>query len=251
MTNRQSRPRVVYRLYREDEFLQGAGGESFESVQAELVEASNLEAHDARTAELGVAARRVRRIAGTAMLLGTVGFVGGGIIKSSSRPSRTAPNRQAEHPATSAYVTATPRAALGSPSPAASGTGARRDSTASARQLPPTRRLFARIGASGARRRRYGEHGGGTDQPGAVDRRPRVTGDPTGAPPVAVQSADTEPATEAAGTHSARVGSPPLGSPANVSATAESHAVASAGVARPVTTSVASPSRQMEFGFER
>jgi hypothetical protein len=254
MTSSQSRRRAVYRLYGEDEFLGGAGAESFESAKAELVGRSDTEMLDDWTPEPGAAAQRLRRLAGTAMLLGAVGFGGGAILKSGSRPSRAAADRRSDMPVARAYaLTATPRAAAGRPSAVASGTAARRGSSARARQVaPPARRLFAQTHPSDARRRPYGGRSGGTGQLAAVDQRSRVTADPAEVRPGVAGSTDTEPAAaETADGESSAAGTPTVGSPASGSPIVESRAAASPSVAHPVATGSPSSPRQMEFGFER
>jgi hypothetical protein len=239
--------RVVYRLYGEDEFLYGAGAESFESVQAELVDGGDLRVRDDRTPEPRAAAQRLRRLAGTAMLLGAVGFVGGAILRTGPRPSRAVADRQSNTPAARRYVTATPRAVAARPARLGSGTGVWSGSSGYARQVAPARRLFARTGPAGARRRGQRERDGGTDQPRALDQRPGANGDSSAATPVVARSADAEPAAaEATAAKSAAVGSPTVGSPIG-----EPNGAASAVAARPVTAGAASSPRQMEFGFER
>jgi hypothetical protein len=237
--------RVVYRLYGEDEFLCGAGADSFESAQAEPVDGSDLQARDDRTPEPAAAAQCLRRLAGTAMLLGVVGFFGGAILRTGPRPSRAVADRQSNTPAARPYLTATPGAAR--PATASPGTGAWRDSRGYAQQLAPTRVLPARNRASGALGRGSTERDGGTGRPRALDQRPRVNGDSAGATPVVAQPADAEPAAaEATPAKSAAVGSVSVGSPS-----AEPRGAPSAIAARPVATGTASAPRQMEFGFER
>jgi hypothetical protein len=239
--------RVVYRLYGEDEFLRGAGSESFESAQVELVDGSDLQARHDWTPEPGAAAQRLRRLAGTAMLLGAVGFVGGAILRTAPRPSRAVADRHSYTPAARPYLTATPRAVAGRPATAGSGTGAWRGSTRYARQLAPARGLFARTGAPGARRGGFRQRAGGTEHPRVLDQRRDANGGSAGAMPVVARSAHAEQAAaEGTPAKSAAVGSPTVGSPS-----AEPHRAPSASAARPVATGTTSSPRQMEFGFER
>src|SRR5580704_6574500 len=84
-------PREVYRVYSEDEFFDGATNEElFEPV-----------------APAGTGERRLRRLAGAAMLVGAVGTVGGVIAINISRPARNAARRASpDSPvATRSYIT--------------------------------------------------------------------------------------------------------------------------------------------------
>jgi hypothetical protein len=90
MTLLRRAPREVYRVYSEEEFFDGVAHEQlFEPILS---------------AERGE--RRLRRLAGAAMLAGAVGTVGGAIAVDSSRPAR-GPGRRIgadSHAATRAYV---------------------------------------------------------------------------------------------------------------------------------------------------
>jgi hypothetical protein len=78
MTLLRRAPREVYRVYSEAEFFDGAaaGLELFTSANAP-----------------GGAERRLRRLAGAAMLAGAVGTMGGAVVLASSRPTRSSGRR--------------------------------------------------------------------------------------------------------------------------------------------------------------
>ncbi len=139
-------PREVYRVYDEDEFLDGAGdGEFFEPV--EPVEPVKL-AEPAASA--GTGERRLRRLAGAAMLVGAVGTVGGAIAINISRPARGAARRisPSSPVATRSYITTTTRASA-SVHPSAAG------NHVSSAQVPPSHPA-AHASHGGGRRRRAG-----------------------------------------------------------------------------------------------
>jgi hypothetical protein len=78
------RPREVYRVYTEDEYLDGAGSEPA------TVEQSPVAAEPGRKL---MGEGRLRRAAGMAMLAGAVGAVGGVVVANSSRGHRGAGRR--------------------------------------------------------------------------------------------------------------------------------------------------------------
>jgi hypothetical protein len=247
----RNRRRLLYRLYGEDEFLSGAPVESFESHQAELAGDSDIEVHDDWTPESGAAAQRFRRLAGTAMLLGAVGFAVGAILKDGSRPSRK--DRRFDIPAASAYAFgATPQGVARHRSIEASGSAARRASSVRVRLVaPPAPRLFAHAHQWHTSWRPRAGRGAGRGQSSGVHQRSRVNANAPGARPVA-GSQDTAPAAaEATDTESATVESQAVESPAREAPTAESRAAASASAPHPVTAGSVSSPPQMEFGFER
>jgi hypothetical protein len=84
------RPREVYRVYSEDEYLDGAGAEVGAGLEVAAVGTWPPAAEPARKA---AGERRLRRVAGVAMLAGALGAVGGLVVMTSSWTNRGAGRR--------------------------------------------------------------------------------------------------------------------------------------------------------------
>ncbi len=91
MTLMGRRSREVYRVYSEDEFLDGAAQEFLDGVEP------GSAAGDGRDVVSGGGERRLRRFAGAAMLVGAVGTVGGVVAVHVVRNSRGAVGRSRGH----------------------------------------------------------------------------------------------------------------------------------------------------------
>jgi hypothetical protein len=134
MTLLRRPPRVVYRVYAEDAFLSGAGDELFDVAEGALPSVDDRSEIDQlaegqsegtvdvagpvesfRPAASEVGERRLRRLAGAAMLAGAVGAVGGVVVASGLRPARsTGGRRGGSPPATRSYAaTRSQRPAVG------------------------------------------------------------------------------------------------------------------------------------------
>jgi hypothetical protein len=147
---RRRAPREVYRVYDEDEFLDGAGDEEFfEPVEpvkpVKPVEPVKL---GEPAASAGTGERRLRRLAGAAMLVGAVGTVGGAIAINISRPARGAARRTSPSSpvATRSYITTMTRASA-SVHPSAAG------HHVSSAQAPPSHPVAHASHGGGGRRR--------------------------------------------------------------------------------------------------
>jgi hypothetical protein len=90
MTLLRRRPREVYRVYTEDEYLDGAGLELGAGPQVTAVGEWSVPVGPARKAG---GERRLRRVAGVAMLAGAVGTVGGLVVMTSARAHNGAGRR--------------------------------------------------------------------------------------------------------------------------------------------------------------
>jgi hypothetical protein len=82
MTLLRRRPREVYRVYSEDEYLNGAGLEVGAGMEVAAGDGWPAPVGPARK---GGGERRLRRAAGVAMLAGAVGTVGGVVVMTGSR----------------------------------------------------------------------------------------------------------------------------------------------------------------------
>ncbi len=78
------RPRAVYRVYSEEEYLNGAGVEYPNGAGVEPASAGEWPAA-VEPARHGFGERRLRRVAGVTMLAGAVGAVGGVVVLNSHR----------------------------------------------------------------------------------------------------------------------------------------------------------------------
>jgi hypothetical protein len=130
MTRLRRRPREVYRVYTEDEYLGGAGLEV--ATVGEWPPA-------AEPARKGAGERRLRRAAGMAMLAGTVGAVGGLVVMTGSWAHRGAGRR----PGSLVAATRSPR---GARSPAVVDSSAAPSWLAGARRSLVMRSRVARAG---------------------------------------------------------------------------------------------------------
>jgi hypothetical protein len=133
------RPREVYRVYTEDEYLDGAGSEPA------TVEQSPVAAEPGRKL---MGESRLRRAAGMAMLAGAVGAVGGVVVANSSRAHRGAGRR----PGSLVAATRSSRV-LRSPAP----TGSRAVSSSPA-VAHPSKITRPHVASSGRRRRGSNSH---------------------------------------------------------------------------------------------
>jgi hypothetical protein len=233
MTLLRRRPREVYRVYTEDEYLNGAGLE----VGAEL----EVAAGDGWPAPVGPARkcggeRRLRRAAGVAMLAGAVGTVGGVVVMTGSRAHSGAGRRPGS-------LVASMRSSRVVRSPAVAGTSAPPwPAVASPGKATHSRVVRAgRRSAVGDTRPRGERHGGSdTRPPGRGRRGNRVGGGSAGAGAkrgggvaVVVDYVPSSPSVGASATNAAAGGT-----------TATD---VSAGTAAPR----AGAGKQAEFGFER
>jgi hypothetical protein len=218
MTRLRRRPREVYRVYTEDEYLGGAGLEV--ATVGEWPPA-------AEPARKGAGERRLRRAAGMAMLAGTVGAVGGLVVMTGSWAHRGAGRR----PGSLVAATRSPR---GARSPAVADSSAAPSWPVGAHRSLVTR---SRVVLAGRRRavadiRLRGERHGGSDAhlPKRVRRGNRVGARSAG------------PGVTRGGGVAVVVDYVPRSSAGEAPATS-----ASAGAAAPR----AAAGKQAEFGFER
>lgn len=142
-------PREVYRVYDEDEFLDGAGDEEFFALVEPVAPIAPIEplklAEPAASA--GTGERRLRRLAGAAMLVGAVGTVGGAIAINISRPARGVARRTSpSSPVVTRSYVATTTHASATVHPSAAG------HHVSSAQAPPSHPV-AHASSHGGRRR--------------------------------------------------------------------------------------------------
>jgi hypothetical protein len=133
MTRLRRRPREVYRVYSEDEYLNGAG--------SELATVGEWPVSVEPASEV-VGGRRSRRVAGVAMLVGAVGMVGGVVVMNDARSHRGARMRPAS-------LVAATRPSRVVRSPIATGARAAPSGRAVA---PPSQTTRARVARTGQRR---------------------------------------------------------------------------------------------------
>jgi hypothetical protein len=154
----QRRPREVYRVYTEEEYLNGAG---FEPA---TVEESPIVAEPGRTL---AGERRLRRAAGVAMLAGAIATVGAVLAANISRTHRGAARR-------SGSLVAATRSS--SPLPSTVQAGSRAAPAVAHRTVQATRLSGARAGLRSGRPGRSGFHpshlrAGGSDSHPSTRRR--------------------------------------------------------------------------------
>ncbi|MFI4993683.1 MAG: hypothetical protein ACHQCH_08735 [Solirubrobacterales bacterium] len=154
----QRRPREVYRVYTEEEYLNGAG---FEPA---TVDESPIVAEPGRTL---AGERRLRRAAGVAMLAGAIATVGAVLAANISRTHRGAARR-------SGSLVAATRSSSPVPSPVQTGSGAA--PAVAHRTVQATRLSGARAGLRSGRPGRSGFHpshlrAGGSDSHPSTLRR--------------------------------------------------------------------------------
>jgi hypothetical protein len=241
MTLLRRRPREVYRVYTEDEYLDGAELEVGAGPEVTAVGEWSVPVGPVRK---GGGERRLRRVTGVAMLAGAVGTVGGLVVMTGSWTHRGAGRRPGSLAAAvrspvvvgSSAVSTRPTVAGSSEATRSRGARAGRHDDASGAD-PHTNhpaRLRVRRRGSGAQRVRP-SHGPDTPPAGAVSHRAGgvtiVVDDPSGSRSGMVASADASAEGATA-----------------TSSTGESTATDSPAEAATVHGGLGKPA---EFGFER
>jgi hypothetical protein len=256
MIGLQARRRVVYRLYREDEFLHGADVESVEPATAELPVGDDRAPRDSRTPGAGAPRPRLRRLAGSAMLLAAVGLFAVVLLKNGPRLARGGRDRPSRESSTAAFAAGSTRPAARKPSSLGLNGAARgRPRTETRRGGKRARGLFAVAHPWGGRPRLEGDRGTTRRNPSPAQQRPSVSAEPAGEAPARSGAVALEPATRL----SAAPGSvaeqssaqSPSGSVDVESPNAGSHTAAPASTVAAAEAAPQPSPRAMEFEFER